>query len=230
MTTDHEIADAVRRIHDRVAEAVARRGPGPAVTLIGVAKRQPAEAVHAAIAAGLTDVGENYAQELRAKQDALADAAARWHFIGGLQSNKVKLVVGRALIHTVDRASLVAAIATRARSLGCVQEVLIEVNLAGEQQKAGAPPDAVPAVLDAVAAESGAVVCRGLMTLPPQDSPERTRPWFAALRELQARLPPRPHCELRELSMGMSADFEVAIAEGATLVRVGTAIFGARAL
>lgn len=226
----NDVADNLRRIQDRVAAAAARRGPGPDVTLIGVAKHQPAQSVRAAIGAGLTDVGENYAQELRQKQDALTGVAARWHFIGGLQSNKVKLVVGRALIHTVDRASLVAAIAGKARAAGCVQEVLLEVNLAGEDQKAGARPDDVPALLDAIAAEAGAVVCRGLMTLPPQDTPERTRPWFAALRELQARLPARPHCEQRELSMGMSADFEVAIAEGATLVRVGTAIFGARAL
>ncbi len=226
----NDVADNLRRIQDRVAAAVASRGPGPAVTLIGVAKHQPVESVRAALAAGLTDVGENYAQELRAKQDALADLAVRWHFIGGLQSNKVKLVVGRSLIHTVDRASLITAIAKQARAVGCVQEVLLEVNLAGEAQKAGAGPEDVPKLLDAVAAEDGAVVCRGLMTLPPQDTPERTRPWFAALRELQARLPARPHCELRELSMGMSADFEVAIAEGATLVRVGTAIFGARAL
>jgi pyridoxal phosphate enzyme (YggS family) len=224
-----DVADNLLRIQDRVAAAVARRGPGPDVTLIGVAKHQPIDAVRAAIAAGLTDVGENYAQELRAKQDALGDAA-RWHFIGGLQSNKVKLVVGRALVHTVDRASLITAIAAKARAAGVVQAVLLEVNLAGEAQKAGAPPDAIDGLLDAVAAEGGAVVCRGLMTLPPYDTPERTRPWFAALRELQARLPARPHCEPRELSMGMSADFEVAIAEGATLVRVGTAIFGARAL
>jgi pyridoxal phosphate enzyme (YggS family) len=225
-----DVVDNLRRIQDRVAAAVARRGPGPAVTLIGVAKHQPVESVRAALAAGLTDVGENYAQELRAKQDALAGHAVRWHFIGGLQSNKVKLVVGRCLIHTVDRASLIAAIAKQARAAAGVQEVLLEVNLAGEAQKAGAGPDDVPKLLDQIAAEDGAVVCRGLMTLPPNDTPERTRPWFAALRELQARLPARPHCELRELSMGMSADFEVAIEEGATLVRVGTAIFGARAL
>lgn len=223
-----DVADNLRRIQDRVAAAVARRGAGSEVTLIGVAKRQPAEAVRAALAAGLTDVGENYAQELRAKQDALAGVPARWHFIGGLQSNKAKLVVGRALIHTVDRPSLVAAIAGRARTEGCVQEVLLEVNLAGEAQKAGAAPRDVPGLLAAVAAEGGVVVCRGLMTLPPHDSPERTRPWFAALRELQGRLPAHPHCDLRELSMGMSADFEVAIEEGATLVRVGTALFGER--
>jgi pyridoxal phosphate enzyme (YggS family) len=224
-----DVAGNLLRIRERIAAAVARRGPGPEPTLIGVAKHQPIASVRAAIAAGLTDVGENYAQELKAKQDALGEGAARWHFIGGLQSNKVKLVVGRATIHTVDRPSLVAAIAARARAVGCTQAVLLEVNLGGEAQKAGAAPGDVPGLLDAIAGEGGAVVCRGLMALPPQDTPERTRPHFAALRELAARTAPRPHCELRELSMGMSGDFEVAIEEGATLVRVGTAIFGARA-
>lgn len=221
------VADNLGRIRERIAAATARRGPGPAVTLIGVAKHQPAEAVRAALDAGLVDVGENYAQELQRKQQALG-ARGRWHFIGGLQSNKVKLVVGRALIHTVDRPSLIAAIAARARGLGLAQDVLLEVNLGGEAQKAGAEPAAVDGLLDAIAGEGGAVVCRGLMAIPPPDTPERTRPRFAALRELAARLAPRPHCELRELSMGMSADFEVAIEEGATLVRVGTALFGER--
>jgi hypothetical protein len=226
------VADNLARVRERVAAAVARRGPGPAVTLIGVSKRQPAAAVRAALDAGLQDFGENYAQELRAKQEApeLSDRSARWHFIGALQTNKVKLVVGRALIHTVDRPALVAAIAARARAAGLVQALLVEVELGGEAQKAGVPPDGLPAVLDAVAAEGGAVVCRGLMVIPPPDTPERTRPYFAALRELAARCAPRPHVDLRELSMGMSGDFEAAIAEGATLVRVGTAIFGERAL
>jgi pyridoxal phosphate enzyme (YggS family) len=225
-----DVGDNLRGIRERIAAAAARRGPGPDVTLIGVAKHQPVESVRAAIAAGLTDVGENYAQELRGKQEALTGCDVRWHFIGGLQSNKVKLVVGRALIHTVDRPSLISAIATRARGAGVVQAVLLEVNLGGEAQKAGAAPEDVPALLDAIAAEGGAVVCRGLMALPPQDTPDRTRTRFAALRGLMERQTPRPYCELRELSMGMSGDFEEAILEGATLVRVGTAIFGARAL
>lgn len=223
----NSVADNLREIRERIASAEARRGPGPVVTLIGVAKHQPIEAVRAALDAGLTDIGENYAQELRARQDALGERG-RWHFIGGLQSNKVKLVVGRALIHTVDRTSLVAAIAGKARAAGASQAVLIEVNLGDEGQKAGAAPQAVDGLLDAIAGEGGAVVCRGLMAIPPPGTPEQTRPHFAALRELAARLAPRPHCELRELSMGMSADYEVAIEEGATLVRVGTALFGAR--
>ncbi len=226
------IADDLARVRDQIAAAIDRRGPGPAVTLIGVGKKQPASALATALRAGLRDLGENYAQEFANKQGdpTLAALAPRWHFIGGLQSNKARLVVGRALIHTVDRPSLVTALAARARALACTQEILVEVNLAGEAQKAGVAPDALPALLDAIAGEAGVLRCVGLMLIPPaDDDPERARPHFAALRELAARgADGRPHVELRELSMGMSGDFPVAIAEGATMVRVGTAIFGAR--
>ncbi len=228
-----DIASNLIRVRERIAAAIERRGPGPAVTLIGVSKRQPVTALRDAVAAGLADLGENYAQELHAKQDApeLAGLPVRWHFIGALQSNKARLVVGHALIHTIDRASLVTAIATRARALGAVQDVLVEVNLGGEAQKAGVDRAALPALLDLIAAQDGALRCRGLMLIPPVDEPERSRPYFAALRELAARgAGGRPHVELGELSMGMSGDYEVAIAEGATMVRVGTAIFGARPL
>jgi pyridoxal phosphate enzyme (YggS family) len=226
-----DIAGNLARVREQIAEAVRRRGPGPEVTLIGVGKRQPPAALAAALAAGLQDLGENYAQEFVSKQTApeLTNHAPRWHFIGALQSNKVRHVVGAALIHTVDRRSLVAAIATRARALGISQDVLVEVNLGGEAQKAGIDPDALPELLDAIAGEAGALRCRGLMVIPPVDSPDRVRPYFTALRELAARHGAgRPHVELRELSMGMSGDFAVAIEEGATMVRVGTAIFGAR--
>lgn len=226
------VADNLARVRDQLAAAIDRRGPGPAVTLIGVGKKQPVAALHAALTAGLHDLGENYAQEFAGKQadPGLAALSPRWHFIGALQSNKARLVVGRALIHTVDRPSLVTALATRARALACTQEILVEVNLAGEAQKAGVAPDALPALLDAIAHEAGALRCRGLMLIPPADAdPERARPHFAALRELAARADlRRPHVDLRELSMGMSGDFAAAIAEGATMVRIGTAIFGAR--
>ena len=228
-----DIAANLARVRERIAAACERRGPGPEVTLIGVSKRQPATALRAALAAGLRDLGENYAQELHAKQGApeLQGSPVRWHFIGALQSNKARLVVGQALIHALDRPSLVAAIAARARALGTVQEVLVEVNLGGEAQKAGVSPTALPALLDAIAAQDGALRCLGLMLIPPAEGPERTRPFFAALRELATRgAGGRPHVELRELSMGMSGDYEVAIAEGATMVRVGTAIFGERPL
>jgi pyridoxal phosphate enzyme (YggS family) len=223
-----DIASRLARIRERVEAAVRRRGDGDAVTLIGVSKRQPVESIRAAQAAGLRDFGENYAQELRDKANELEALDPRWHFIGGLQSNKVKYVVGRTLIHTVDRVSLLTAIEKRAGSMGIEQEVLVEVNL-GEEQKAGVSVDALGPLLDAFAATEH-VRCVGLMVIPPAGSPERTRPHFRALRQLRDELAQtnRSRVDLRHLSMGMSSDFEVAIEEGATLVRVGTAIFGPR--
>ncbi|MEZ4453461.1 MAG: YggS family pyridoxal phosphate-dependent enzyme [Nannocystaceae bacterium] len=223
------IADNLARVREAIEAAIARRGAGPTVTLIGVSKRQPIAAIEAARAAGLADFGENYAQELRDKVTAIGRAPPTWHFIGGLQSNKVKLVCGQAMIHTVDRPSLVDALEARAARDGVIQELLLEVNLAGEAQKAGAAPEALPALLDRIAAAS-ALRCRGLMIIPPVDEPEESRRWFVRLRELRDRLAgdARPNVELHHLSMGMSADFAVAIEEGATLVRVGTAIFGPR--
>ncbi|HLT34656.1 MAG TPA: YggS family pyridoxal phosphate-dependent enzyme [Enhygromyxa sp.] len=232
--TTEAIADRLAAIRARIDAAVARRGPGPDVRLIGVGKRQPLDKLLAAHAAGLRDFGENYAQELRDKQrEWPPELQARWHYIGALQANKLKYLVGKtALIHTVDRPELIAAIDERAARLGVVQDFLIEVALAGEQQKAGVSPERMPELLE-VCARTRATRCRGLMIIPPAaDDPEQTRPWFRELRQLAERLrergPERPIVELRELSMGMSADFEVAIEEGATLVRVGTSIFGER--
>ncbi len=230
-------AQALKTILARVAAATARRVPeaadAPPPTLIGVSKRHPLAAIAELRDAGLRDFGENYAQEFRDKHaapDPAPDAPAlRWHFIGALQTNKVKYVVGKALIHTVDRVKLLDAIERRARALDHVQDVLVEVQLADEDRKAGLSPDALPALLDRFAGCEH-VRCRGLMIIPPPGTAEETRPYFAALRRLRDRLvaTPRPRVELRELSMGMSADFEVAIEEGATLVRVGTALFGPR--
>ncbi len=226
-----DIAQRLASIHERMAAAIARRGPGPEVRLIGVSKKQPLDKLLAAFAAGLRDFGENYAQELRDKLEDWPTEHPRWHFIGALQSNKLKYVVGKvALIHTVDRLELIQAIDQRASRAGIVQEVLLEVDLADEPQKAGARPDALSALLDAFAASSGSVRCVGLMCIPPVEDPEHTRRWFAQLRQLRDRLASeqRPHVDLRELSMGMSADFEQAIEEGASLIRVGTAAFGSR--
>jgi hypothetical protein len=221
-----DVAARLSAVHERMQAAIARRGPGPAVTLIGVGKRQPPAAIAAAVRAGLSDVGENYAQELRDKLRELAGLPIRWHFIGGLQSNKLKYLVGHALIHTVDRAELLEPLSRRAVTAGTVQDVLIEINL-GEPQKAGVAPERAAELLDAFAG-APAVRCVGLMTIPPAEGP--ARPHFAALRALRDRLAAtaRPRVELRELSMGMSDDFESAIEEGATMIRVGTAIFGAR--
>ena len=236
-------AERLATIRARIDAATERRGPGPEVRLIGVGKRQPLDKLLAAHAAGLRDFGENYAQELRDKQrdwashrsTAEGELEVRWHYIGALQANKLKYLVGKtALIHTVDRAELITAIDERAARLGVTQPFLLEVAIAGEQQKAGVAPERIPELLDVCArTEHGAARCVGLMIIPPAaDDPEQTRPWFRALRQLGERLregPERANVELRELSMGMSADFEIAIEEGATLVRVGTSIFGERA-
>ncbi len=224
------IADNIASIRERIAAALDRRGPGPAPQLIAVSKRQPIAAIQLAQAAGIQDFGENYAQEFRDKTAALGHDPPRWHFIGALQRNKVKYVVGKALIHTVDRMALINAIEARARAQGVLQEVLVEVNLGGEAQKAGVAEADLPALLDHF---QGAphVRCCGLMLIPPPAAPEITRKTFIRLRTLRDQLAgdAREGVELAQLSMGMSADFEIAIEEGATLVRVGTAIFGARA-
>lgn len=216
-------------VHARIDAAVARRGEGPGVRLVGVSKRQPLPALDAAAAAGLRDFGENYAQELRDKRAARSQTDWRWHYIGALQSNKLRYVVGCALIHTIDRPELLAPLQRRAAAAERTQDVLVQVNVAGEDVKAGVSPSHLPGLLDGFATLPN-VRCRGLMLIPPQGSPEQTRPHFAALRTLaeQQAAHARPNVELVELSMGMSADFEVAIEEGATLVRVGTAVFGPR--
>ncbi len=198
------------------------RGALPAgVTLVAVSKTQPPEAIREAYAAGQRDFGENYAQEWRAKADALADLAdLRWHFIGGLQANKVKYLAGRvAYVHTVDREELAKEISRRFAARGAVARVFLEVNVGGEGSKEGCAPADAPGLARAVAALP-AVELVGLMCIPPPaDDP---RPHFRGLRELRDLL------HLRELSMGMSADWGVAVEEGATFVRVGSAIFGAR--
>ena len=209
--------EGLSRVRERIATACARAGrPADSVRLIAVSKTQPLEKLRAAVQAGQRLFGENYAQELREKADALGPLVT-WHFIGALQSNKARLVVGRAaLIHTCDRISLAREISKRALA---EQPVLVEVNVGREPQKAGALPEDVPALVDQLRALAR-LRCDGLMCIPPAAGDPR--PHFAALRELAARL------GLSELSMGMSADFETAIEEGATLVRVGTAIFGER--
>jgi pyridoxal phosphate enzyme (YggS family) len=193
-----------------------------------------AEDVHAALGAGHQDFGESYAQELHKKMPIVTSVdhvVPRWHFIGPLQTNKVKLVAGQvALIHSLDSRALLAAIERRMAESGQVQDCLVQVNIVAEPQKRGVAPAELPALLDGFA-ETPHVRCVGLMLIPPLAAgPEAARPHFAALRRLRdgERARERPHVDLRELSMGMSHDFEVAVAEGATLVRVGTAIFGER--
>jgi PLP dependent protein len=229
MTAVVDVGARLDEVRRRIAAAQARRGAGPAVRLVGVSKKQPLSAIEVAAAAGLADFGESYAQELRDKQAQRPDAPWRWHYIGALQHNKARLVAGCALVHSVDRQRLLAALDTHAAALGRVLDVLVQVNVAGEAGKAGIAPAELPALLDRFA-DLAHVRCRGLMLIPPAADPEATRPHFRALRRLaeaHARRA-RPGVELHELSMGMSGDYEVAIEEGATLVRVGTAIFGER--
>jgi pyridoxal phosphate enzyme (YggS family) len=212
------IAARLAEVRARIAEACRACGRDPAsVTLVAVSKTVAAERCREAVAAGQAILGENYAQELRDKAPAVP--GARWHFIGPLQRNKVKYVVGTAeLIHSVDSVALIEEIARQAARRGVQQRCLVQVNLAGEDQKAGCAPAELPSLLAAFGAHAQ---CTGLMTIPPAAGDPR--PHFRALAELA-----RAH-GLADLSMGMTADFPAAISEGATLVRIGTALFGARA-
>lgn len=215
-------------VRERVAEAAtsARRDPKD-ICIVAVSKTFGSDALAEAVAAGVTDLGENRAQELKEKRAALGDAV-RWHFIGHLQSNKVRAVVGvAALIHSVDRIGIAEAISRRALALGIRQEVLIEVNVAGESTKQGIEPGRALRLCEDASRLEGISV-RGLMTMPPLPAdPEDSRPYYRELRELgeavQAAVP-----EASLLSMGTTRDLEVAVGEGATHVRVGEAIFGPR--
>jgi len=214
-----DVAEGLARVRERILAACAKAGRDSAsVRLVAVTKTKPLEMVRAAQAAGQTVFGENYAQDLREKADALP--GVEWHFIGALQTNKAKLVVGRAaLIHTCDRLALAQELSKRAKAAGLTQRVLLEVNVGREPQKAGVLPESVPELLAQVRALAP-LACEGLMGIPPAEGDPR--PHFRPLRLLGVAN------GLPELSMGMSADYEAAIEEGATLVRVGTAIFGER--
>ncbi len=223
-----EVGARLAAVRARVDAAAARVGRDPAaVAVVAVSKRHPAAAIDEAARAGQRLFGENYAQELADKRSQVT-APVEWHFIGHLQRNKAKLVVGQvALIHGVDSARLLEAISARAEALGIAQPVLLEVNVGGEAQKSGASPDEA-ADLCARARQLPGVDLAGFMTMPPlADEPERSRQPFAALRALRDRLASGDQL-LSHLSMGTTGDFEVAVEEGATLVRVGTAIFGPR--
>jgi pyridoxal phosphate enzyme (YggS family) len=204
-----------------------RRVIPPGVTLVAVSKTQPAEAIREAYAAGQRHFGENYAQEWRDKAAALADLDGLvWHFIGALQTNKVKILLRAGLppvawVHTVDRLPVAEELSKRSAQLAVKTRVLLEVNVAGEGSKSGCPPEEAPGLAEAVA-RLPALELRGLMCIPPAAGDPR--PHFAALRRLRDGLP----FPLPDLSMGMSGDYESALAEGSTLVRIGTAIFGER--
>lgn len=234
MVGAEEIRANLERVRGRIAAACARAGRDPgSVVLIGVTKTWGPEVVLAAWEAGLRDFGENYAQELveKAREVERAGARPRWHFIGGLQTNKVKAVVG--LVHgvqSVDRESLARELGRRVGG-GRALDVFVEVNTGGEPQKSGVAPGEAAALCARVLEEPGLRLV-GLMCVPPfSEDPEASRPHFRELRGLRDRL--RRDLGVGEgvlsgLSMGMSHDFEVAVEEGATVVRVGTALFGER--
>ncbi|MDD4241475.1 MAG: YggS family pyridoxal phosphate-dependent enzyme [Smithellaceae bacterium] len=229
MTT--QIADNIRTIRNRMAAAAARAGRDPAgIRLMAVSKTVEPERIRQAIDAGIGLLGENYVQEAREKIPAVGQAV-QWHMIGHLQTNKVKYVVTLFdWIHSVDRLELAQELSRRAGQHGRVLNVLIEVNVSGEASKNGARPADVLELARQVAALPNLSV-RGLMTMPPySDDPENSRPYFVALRRLRDELAAAalPGVAMAELSMGMTDDFEVAIEEGATIIRVGRAIFGER--
>lgn len=211
----------------RVSEAAARAGRTGPVTVVAVSKTFPSDVVLAAVEAGVTEIGESRAQELKEKYAVVGDRA-RWHFIGHLQTNKVRNVVGVArLIHSVDRYGLAEAIARRARSLGIDQRVLIELNIARDPKRHGVDPAQAVALAREVADLEGIEVAGVMGMAPFVDDPGETRPYFRELRSLGEQvLQALPGAG--EISMGMTRDFEIAVEEGATIVRVGEAVFGPR--
>lgn len=217
-------------ITERIASAAEGSNRNPeTVRLVAVGKTQPVERIREAISSGADIIGENYIQEAREKFDQLVQMDAQWHFIGHLQRNKAKFAVRMFdLIHTVDSIRLAQELDQQARKVEKVQPILMQVNISGEQTKSGVDEaqalELVQGILD-----MKNLRLEGLMTMPPFfDAPEKARPFFAALRRMRDRLAHQLKIELKELSMGMTGDFEVAIEEGATLVRIGTALFGAR--
>jgi pyridoxal phosphate enzyme (YggS family) len=225
-----EIADRLARVRERVTLAAERAGrTADEVRLVVVTKGVSADQIRVAIEAGATDLGENRVQDMLPKMEELSWLVPlpRWHFIGTLQKNKVRSVAGRvALIHSIDSVVLGHEVAKRSAAQGATQDALLEVNASGEASKHGIPPDDAEAALEALAGEKGLRI-RGLMTIAPQGSLALARSTFETLRDLRDRLGKTiAGAALTELSMGMTDDFEPAIEEGATIVRIGTAIFG----
>jgi pyridoxal phosphate enzyme (YggS family) len=225
------ISENLTEIHRRIRTAAGSAGRNPdEIRLVAVSKTRPAADISEACAAGQLLFGENYVQEFAAKTVEVQEQV-EWHFIGHLQSNKVKYIAGKvALIHSVDRLALAEEIDRQWGRLGSVCNILVQVNISGEASKSGTT-GAGALQLVRECAQLPNVRVLGLMTMPPFfDDPEAARPCFAELRHLAQAIAAQriAGVEMRELSMGMSGDFEAAIQEGATLVRVGTAIFGAR--
>ena len=229
LTGPQNLAENLCAVRDRITAAAAGAGRDPAsVTLIGVSKTQPASAIRAAVGAGLADVGENYVQEALAKMDVVEDLRVTWHLIGALQSNKTREVAERfQWVHTVDREKIARRLSEQRPHFAPPLQVCLQVRLGEEGTKSGVEPGGLPALARAVS-NLPRITLRGLMCIPPvEQDPSRQRHWFARLRALRDELNELGH-SLDVLSMGMSGDFELAIAEGATHVRIGTAIFGSR--
>ncbi len=230
LRSSQNLAERLRTVRVRMAAAAASAGRNvDSVTLLAVSKGQPAEQIRAAAAAGLTDVGESYLGEAVGKMAGLGDLPLTWHFIGRLQANKTRPIAERfAWVHGLDRLKIAERLSAQRPYHAPALNVCIQVSLAGEATKGGVPPAEVPD-LAAVVAALPRLALRGLMCIPPEETdPERQRGWFAQLRALRDSLA-AGGLRLDTLSMGMSGDFEAAIREGATFVRIGTAIFGPRA-
>ena len=233
MTQSAALRARLDGVRDRIARAAVRAGRDPSsVRLVAISKTVPADVVRAAVDLGQLEFGENRVQEALDKMDRTADLPIRWHLVGHLQSNKARKAGARFdLIHSVDDPGLIAKLEDAAAAAGRRVQLLVEVDLAGETTKHGVRPEEVGAIL-AAAAPCRAVQLCGLMVLPPAVAdPEAARPYFTALRRLRddLRAAAADGSALPDLSMGMSHDFEVAVEEGATMVRVGSAIFGPRA-
>jgi pyridoxal phosphate enzyme (YggS family) len=226
------ISDNINSVREKISRACARAGRSSSeVTLLAVGKTFPSSAVREAVRAGVADIGENYVQELLSKRRDLSGSDVRWHFIGHLQSNKVKNVAPWIhMIHAVDSTALAIEIDRRAAKAGRVIECLLEVNTTGEHTKFGVAPGEVTALVRSLASCDN-ISLGGLMTIGPfLPDPEGSRPMFRRLRELKDEIISlaQANVTMRHLSMGMTGDFEVAIDEGATLVRIGTGVFGPR--
>ncbi len=214
----------------RVARALETTAePHREVTLVAVSKKQPLEKIQALAGLGQVHFGENYVQEALGKMENIGDYNTRWHFIGGLQTNKARHVAGKfSMVHSVDSLKLARELNKKAKSLNIVQPVLIQVNLAGESQKYGVPEKDLPELSEAVL-DLDHLRLDGLMVMPPFfDDPEKSRPFFSRLKRLRHDLEQNLGINMPHLSMGMSGDFEAAVEEGATIIRVGTSLFGTR--
>lgn len=224
------VKDRYEIVLDNIKKACERSGRNPEdITLISVTKTHGAELINEAIDAGAKDIGENKAQELCNKYDDVKPV--RWHFIGHLQTNKVKTIIDKVvMIHSVDSDKLASEIDKRAKSSGVVMDILVEINIGMEDSKSGATEEEARDLIKKIRDEYQNLRVRGLMCVPPiTDNPENSRRYFRKLKDIFESIKELPEDEYFDtLSMGMSGDYEVAIEEGATVVRVGTAIFGAR--